>query len=254
MTTFDNRGSTLNNKMLNGANIHLIFEFEGKRYLYTYIRKHACSAFKNFITNVSCFREKSKGYDNNLKFLATHHRATNIEQLGEIDCSFFVYRSPLERLSSCYVNKFIQRKGASDIFNNFTKTTDIDCDEATFRQFVFEYLPLGDSKIDPHCWSYKKQLLPIKYTHALDMNKLQEHMSDLIGTETALKYFGVKSNLTNYTGIGKHAADIPSLELHELWKKYHKSPTNSELYSLEISQFAEEVLHQDILLVTNCAD
>ena len=76
---------------------------------YSYIRKNACSSFTRFIlkdVHANKFKSNVSNYNKMVEvarmrtlkdFLAQQHR-------------IFVYRDPLQRIASLYLNKFVQQK------------------------------------------------------------------------------------------------------------------------------------------------
>ncbi|WCR15567.1 sulfotransferase family 2 domain-containing protein [Paracoccus seriniphilus] len=175
---------------------------EGKTILYTYIRKNACSAFKRIIN------DKTGGSGiSGMKDFRWDRKSINF------DCAIFVYRKPFERFVSAFSNKFIQRSGNRDIFENFAKLTGKDPSTATFRDFV-DYAELPFKDIDAHVWPQKSHLLDIEYTHAINIDKLSEVMSKEFPSLS--RYFNNKVNKSMYRSDlvdAKDLTDVPASEI-----------------------------------------
>lgn len=184
----------------------LIPNRDGKIILYTYIRKNACSVFKRIVNS------KTGGSGiSGMKDFQWDRKSRNW------DCAIFVYREPFDRIVSAFTNKFIDRRGNRDIFESFARLTGKNPDTATFRDFV-EYTELPFEKIDPHVWPQKSHLLNIEYTHAININKLNEVMSK--DFPSLSRYFSEKINKSEYRselGDAKDLVDVPANEI------YHQS-------------------------------
>lgn len=116
---YDNRSCTT---PPSSPSFHL--EVNGKRIAYTYIRKNACSAFKELFKYYS---DHSFPSDRNpIETMLKHHRIKSLEEARNTEFQVAVLRDPYERAVSLYKNKFIQRSGHEDIFKNFKKVTGVD--------------------------------------------------------------------------------------------------------------------------------
>jgi hypothetical protein len=178
------------------SGLHLIFEAGGKRFLYSYIRKNACSAFKRMIVDLSDAEPKPANEKERIRFLTRHHSARLPADLQRVDHSIFVYREPSERIVSLYKNKFIQRSGAADILASYREITGRTPEAASFTEFVTHYLRPGFRNLDAHVLPQRRQLLPIAYTDAIPMHELHAKMTKIVGHELADAYFRQKHNAT----------------------------------------------------------
>lgn len=172
---------------------HFQFTFEGRRFAWCRIRKNGCSAVQQFIIETSPHRNASskQGY----RFLRKYHRIRSMQELETADHRILVVRDPLERLQSLYVNKFIQRKGCDDVFRSYRLVTGRAPSEASFAEFVFEYVSkLGSVTLDPHVWPQTWYLCNVVYDRVFPLNTLCESMAEILGHETALRFFAKKVN------------------------------------------------------------
>ena len=84
---------------------HMHFTLQGKRFLYCYIRKNACTLMKKVILEA----HRYSGYDWNTPFPFPRfaYKIRPWRSLKEFDCIFFIYRDPVDRMASLFVNKFV---------------------------------------------------------------------------------------------------------------------------------------------------
>ncbi len=83
-----------------------------------------------------------------LGFLATHHKIENIDDFCSADVRFFIYRDPFERVVSLFQNKLIMCAGNTDVFRDYKRVTGKYPAEATFTDFVFDYLDIEVDVLD----------------------------------------------------------------------------------------------------------
>lgn len=146
--------------------IHLAFDLGGKRIVYAYIRKGACSAFKQVL-----------GYhpSESIDTVAQQYRYVG----GPYDAALFVWRDPVERLVSLYKSKIIERRGAQGMIEACERV--LGHVPADFDEFV----DFAVGMPDPHCWTQYSHLRRMRYTHAIPMGGLHEAMVALVGEEHA---------------------------------------------------------------------
>lgn len=188
---------------------YLIRNEETGHLLYTYIRKNACSSFKALMLDRA--REKS---------------GSEMARLAEFLCadpqeyassSVFIYRDPVERLVSAFVNKFVQISGNKDVFNNFEERTGNKAETATFREVV-DYVGGGFPGIDPHFWPQKSHLADIEYRHAIDIGMLSAFMEAEFPSIS--EYFKKPVNKSIVRHIGSEdLCDVPANQLQGFAKE-----------------------------------
>ena len=238
------------------CSLHFIFKFAGKRIVYCYIRKNACSAFKRLIVGLSDAGPKPKPRENPLFYMLRHHRVENFKDIVKADHVIFVHRDPIDRIISLFKNKFIQQKENIDIFKNYWNVTGNDPTNATFRDFVENYLNNHMDELDPHLLPQRTHLLPIVYTDSIPILKLHEAMATILNIQTADTYFSSEMNSTitrqNYENL--MVADTPAVELHKIWLKERALPTRqSFLFDKNIENKLRLIYAQDeVFMVNNC--
>jgi hypothetical protein len=212
---------------------HFELPIDGKKVIYCYIRKNACTAFKNLICEESPMRHDLQNCRSKHNFMIRHHSVRSLTQLRHASDVIFVHRDPIDRIISLYVNKFIVRTEAKDILSSFEKTTGLNPDKTSFRQFVLRYLHLPFKKIDPHCRPQASCLAPLKYSRVIQINELHASMTEIIGSDLADKYFGARANMTTYgktepSSDGRATVDIESGALRKAYFESGEAPHISQ--------------------------
>lgn len=247
--SYDNRRNKSNkNKQ---EKLHLKFEINKYIYVYAYIRKNACTAFKNLICNLSEYKKHGEG-TSRINYLSKHHGIVSVKEIEKSDFTLFVYRDPIERILSLYKNKFIVRSKNKDIFYNYQKVTGNNPEESTFCNFVKSYLTKSHSLIDLHCHSQASHLLPIFYTHAIPINKLSSCMQKIIGKHLSNRFFKDKINQTTTLNVDNFAYNISSNALHKNYLKTGFLPSNAALLNNSICEILQQIYFEDFELIDSC--
>lgn len=168
---------------------HFQFRVRGRRIVYCRIRKNGCSSFQNFILGTSPHRsdpERASGF----RFLRQHHAVPSQSAIESADCRILVYRDPVERMRSLYLNKFVQKKDAVDILRSYRAVTGRDPASARFEDFVFDYASrLGEVRLDPHVWPQSWHVTNVLYDEVFALSDLHTEMARLIGPRRADRFF-----------------------------------------------------------------
>jgi len=237
---------------------HFKFDFEGRSYVYCYIRKNGCSAFKNFLINEYCNVLEGESEILSLtRTLGAHSPA----QIADTEVRIAVLRDPVDRCCSLFRNKFIQRDGARDIFINFYNFTGMLPEEATFLRFVENFITAAFSftgcikkkrwRIDPHCLPQTQYFWPIHYTHVFLLSNLSLLSKELFGEEIRKKYFEKLVNSSKFSPLGMQASEIKASKLTELFREHGRMPSNDELLSPELRNYIEQVYKMDFKAIAN---
>lgn len=203
--------------------IHYWFTVNDQRFVYCYIRKNACSTFKNFILGTS-HETYDWGGDDNLAFLQTHHGVPTAGDIRADDISFFVYRDPWDRLVSLYLNKFVVRPEGADIAIAYQKWTGQDGRAASFSDFIQTYCSAPFKKKDPHIRPQAKHLFDINYTHAVPMKGLYGFAVEQFGADVAQKHFQTPVNTTS-DKTGTWAGDALHTAARDLRQTFAQTQT-----------------------------
>lgn len=240
---FDNRSSAA------GIGLrHFWFNANGKKVAYCYIRKNACSAFKQFICRTS---EKGDflSFDGSaFRFMRKFHTLAS-DQIGTCDEAIFVYRDPYDRLISTYINKFVQRTGNKDITGNFAKIVEKDPNTATFREFAQTYARSPFEVRDPHIRPQFEHLAPIRYSRAVPLMRVAAEMADLVGPALARRYFAKPTNATRYGSSGVKLYDTPSDVLHAAYLEQKTLPSKESLSDPELRAIVGENYAADMAML-----
>lgn len=231
---------------------HFFREFNGKKILYTYIRKNGCTAFKKLFLHETEISEDDPAV---MRYLMQNFSyRPNIH--GIPDYSIFVYRDPVERILSAFKNKFIQQKNSEDIFNDFHKVTKRDPYKSNFVEFCNEYISkLSESDdviLDPHVMPQNKHLLPIEYNAVINIRDLHVSMKYILGGQLADMYFKDPENLTqNVDAIEISGGSEKSIEeLNKIYNISSKFPNEkSLLMNLNISKVIKNTYRDDYQMI-----
>lgn len=227
---------------------HYEINLEGTRIVYCYVRKNACTAFKNLFLGESRWRWAVRHRKNpGIKLLNGFHKATP-EKAATADFQIFIYRDPVERTASLYLNKFVHQRNCEDIFRNYHRLTGRDPESVSFRGLIDHYISRlrdGDA-VDCHVWTQASHLMPLNYNTVIPINNLKASIQEILGTRIAEKYFSTPANPSRPS---EHVApekplpciaDEPASKLRDLWLS-RSSPLNKEQL---IDQAAEEKLRE----------
>jgi hypothetical protein len=228
---------------------HFLFRANGRQVAYCYIRKNACSAFKRLICEISGHAKERAGSATDLDFLFRYHEARTLAAVEACDERIFIYRDPLQRAVSTFVDKFVTRNGNRDIFVSFADLTGIRPDDATFDFFVKEYLSRPPVTVDAHCVGQYHHLLPILYTKAMPIGSLFSCMRKLIGDDLARRFFLEKTNAVVGRRSDSPCHDIPAGMLHQRFETTGQVPSVSALLTEQTVRILRKVYQDDLILL-----
>tara|TARA_B100000700_G_scaffold221399_2_gene243768 strand:+ start:1126 stop:1932 length:807 start_codon:yes stop_codon:yes gene_type:complete len=236
-----------------------LYSVNGDRILYTYIRKNACTAFKYL------FREIYQPWQEPVyePLIGELNKAIAVRQddieAGKVgyDASLFVYRDPSERAISAFKNKLIQQSGADDFIRTVEVFYDKPFGEISFASFVTDYLAALTTDnwkaVDGHMYPQRWHLLPIKYTHVIEMGLLYEGMLELLPWELADKVFGTPANKTREKPT--HMADVdsttPVSELVSIYNDTGFMPKKADILTDELEAELRKIYREDYEMLEN---
>lgn len=233
---------------------HFRIEIGGETLAFCYIRKNASSAFKALFLALSPAGRRAARYASPMAFLRARHRA-GPEGVAAAQRSLLVVRDPLDRLVSTYRNKFVQRRGHAGIFANYARVTGEDPEEATLADVVLRQAAAPCEELDPHLSPQVDHLLPLAYTDAVTLDRLPGLMSEILGGETANRFFRAPVNATRDFAGARLAEPWrrPSRELHDLFVRTGEMPAAADLVTPEIAAAAAALYRADVALVASVA-
>lgn len=182
------------------AQHYLLPDEAGRRIVYTYIRKNACTAFKRHMIEST----GQAAWD--APAIRTLRVPPAVIEAGDLDISIFVHRDPFERAVSTFLNKFVALSGAEDVLASYTAQTGRDPDTASFTQ-VLDYLRGGIARTDCHFWPQKAHLARGRYTHPIALPSLPSAMANILGPSNRADVFASRHNATRY-GAGGADEDL----------------------------------------------
>lgn len=249
-TSLDRRGHHQQGRAHYGINIGTDF------FAYCYIRKNACTAFKNLFLGKSPWRRLVwKKRNPGIKLLNGFHKLT-IHKAQQANIKAMVYRDPVARLTSLFRNKFVDEKDCDEIFVNYQMLTGDDPGEVTFRSLVNSYAKRvcdGD-EIDSHLYTQTSHLMPINYNAVICIDNLYASMSTLLGAEIGNQYFSTPANPSRSAAgsqdkIVTCLADIPARKLRQLLQKKDTSLTSRQLLDDSLSESIHTIYAEDYELI-----
>lgn len=226
---------------------HFLFSLNGKKFAFCYIRKNACSAFKRLIVDSSPYKNECPATGNPINFMIRFHSENSIINISRCHYRIFVYRSPVERTASLFINKFVVRSGPEDIFKDFKLATGLDPQQATFEEFVTLYVARSPSLRDPHVWPQRDHLHNIVYTHAIFIEDLHDQAQILFGDDIARTYFRERTNAShgNVDDSVSHLSRIAAEQLHIRWTMHNTIPAASQLVTPALKSIISECYVSD---------
>lgn len=235
---------------------HLKFKIDERTFIYSYIRKNACTTFKKFLLKKFCSPDYG---EQEIKTLCRTLEVERIDESFDTAAQILVLRDPIERCCSLYKNKFIQQVGAEDIHKNLKHFTGISAADITFYKFVKNYLYAARNcyghidrsrfRIDPHCFAQVDHLWPIEYNCAFLMDDLSDVARKLFGRSIGEKFFTSRHNPSGHAGVGVSCSKVSAGKLTELYRVEGRLPTDEELLNSEISGMLRDFYASDFEIV-----
>jgi len=238
-------------RITNKGGSHFVLDLPDLRLGYCYIRKNACTSFKNMFMDIAPKGAVRHQNQRPIDFLQKNMRLRR-KHIRTCDRLIFVYREPVERIVSLYKNKFIMRSGNKDIFKTYEKLTGTPPEEASFQSFVRDYFKNDFSVLDRHVLPQRRHLYHAVYTDAVPMERLHPCMRNIIGGELADKYFLHKSNASHIAAPTTNSNDVSGISSEELFEAYSKNdilPDNVQLLTEELEAWLKNVFREDIELI-----
>ena len=133
--------------------------------MYCYVRKNACSAFKQFIVRTSPFAKHVEDFASPIKFFLEFHSAS-LADVAAADHSILIVREPAERINSAYLNKFVKKGGHENVAESYRCLAGVDTDKASLLDVINDYLRFPLVDLDSHFWPQTAHLAPVVYSDA----------------------------------------------------------------------------------------
>lgn len=200
---------------------HFNIKINGLDVSYLYIRKNACTAWKNVFINESEHQYDELKYDNPMHFMGIHHSISN-KKAQKSTYRIVVLREPLGRIVSAFLNQFVDRiERPTEFHEKVVKHLGKSLENVTFRDFVNRYLiDLDPTNVDSHFWNQKSYLEDVSYNKVILLQNLYIDTKKLFGKSFADKYFKKKVNATsNKKSYEVDACDLKAGEILSNFKK-----------------------------------
>lgn len=202
---------------------------------YCYLRKNACSSFKQMFLDLSPAADTRDPDARPIDFMRAHHRMEEAD-LARCDHMVIVYRDPVQRFMSMFRNKFIAMKGATDILDNFAHLEGQSPDGASFRQVVMGYLQHDFALLDRHLQPQAIHLRRAIYTDVVAIGALHARMTVILGPHIADRYFMRPVNRSSDIALRpvQGAADLPVSALRHLHQDKGYSPDDDSFLTADL--------------------
>ncbi|MGD1702136.1 sulfotransferase family 2 domain-containing protein [Dapis sp. BLCC M229] len=232
---------------------HFHLKLNGVDFVYTYIRKNACSSFKKIFAAKSPMKKYLNNCQTIHRFMVKYHKINLVEEIDRFENRIAIIRDPYSRVVSAYLNQFIQNFGKqqrSDMYNSIKDNIDISPHLLTFRAFLSEYLTKIDyDNLDCHFWSQKEHLAPVKYNHLWLLDDLYENAKHLFDKKVADQFFSKKVNATSlFKKYDDDAADLPAYKIHDRFVKEGSLPSVSAFLVDDLDAVINELYVDDFKL------
>lgn len=228
---------------------HFRVQANGTEFVYCYIRKNACSAFKRLIIEHSEHRAEFSNAVGGFSFLQDYHRVRGRKAMSRYTNVIFVYRDPIQRIASLFRNKFIMMDRNGDIFRNYLEVTGNPPETATFDEFVTLYVCRNMKNLDLHCRPQHEHLLPIKYTDAIPMHNLYSEMARIAGEDIANSYFGDKTNSSGGREYDAPANNVPANVAYNEWQTTNSVPSFDSLLTRQTEDMLKRIYADDLSMI-----
>jgi hypothetical protein len=222
---------------------HFVFEVDGQRIAYCYIRKNACSAFKHLMLDAAGYDGPRAG---SIGFLYSRYPARGLAHVLSSDWRMFVYRDPIDRAASLFRSKMIMQKGAKPFLANYRQITSSDPNDATFSRFVTEYLTRRN--LDVHARDQSSHLLPIRYNSVSTLGTLHDDVQRICGAQIADTYFSRPTNPTSSHLSQQPSSDVPVHVLKAHYEDTGELPSKGALLTPDLEASIRHIYRRDYAL------
>ncbi len=233
---------------------HFRISVRGVRVAYAYIRKNACSAWKQVFAHESRHAHRAQEYEDLLTFMGDFHKVRRLDVLEATPNRVLILRDPVDRAISGFLNQYVMRLERQFVLHELvTAATGEPAESMTFRQFVHTYLAgVEPSQLEGHFLPQALSAAPMRYTHVWDIKRLHGKAALLLTRAVADRYFKRPINATqNIDRVDDPAADAPVSALFQRWKADGVLPSADALLDDDLTATLRRVYAGDDALRTN---
>lgn len=222
-------------------NQHFIIKINGVDYVYVYIRKNACSAWKKVFVAESVHRVDAEKSLRPIEFMIKYHRATSLVDIISINRKIVILRDPVIRVYSAFINQIVMRMDRQySLHRSIEYVTGKPIGRINFSEFVNLYLTKVDpDEIDGHFQSQHSALLDVEYSDVWELSQLHQRSTALLGESFADRYFAKKVNSTER--LLKSNEQAWDWKIREISKRYNHENTVPDINALIRPDTAEKI-------------
>lgn len=231
---------------------HFIIKINGVEYVYVYIRKNACSAWKKVFVAESEHKKEQNNNLSPLEFMNQFHRADTLDKVMAVENRIVILRDPIMRVYSAFINQIVMRMDRQYALHKAVQTAcDKPIGKIIFDEFVDEYLLKTEvQKLDGHFQPQNLALLPIDYKNTWDLSKLHQEVQALMGKEFADRYFLTKVNSTEkMKKVSMDANGFTVRKIFNLWNNREVLPDFESLVGVDCREKLSKIYQDDIQLL-----
>jgi len=218
---------------------HFQMRVNGDWYVFCSIHKNASSSIRSIVENASHLRRRKE--QSIFNFLFLNHLARSKQDIERASHIMVFVRHPLDRVVSCFQNKFIQQRGNRTIFADYEEVTGCAPQKVTFEYFVRDYLAKcfgGNLKVnhsrDRHIYTQHQQLLPVDYDVVERVDQF-----DVVMANIGLGHF--LQGRANATSGSVEMPSAWSLTAEELNRHFCKTGETPDKWSLLNNELTDEI-------------
>lgn len=201
-------------------NQHFVINIGGIDYIYVYIRKNACSAWKKVFLAESSHNGAGENNLRPIEFMNKFHRVSSLDAVTAVKRKIVILRDPVIRVYSAFINQIVMRMDRQySLHRSIEQVAGKPIGRLNFSEFVNLYLTKVDpAEIDGHFQPQNSALLDIEYSDVWDLSTLHQKSAELFGVPFADRYFAKKVNSTER--LIKSDEGAWDLKIREIAKKY----------------------------------
>lgn len=233
-------------------NQHFIIKIDGVDYVYVYIRKNACSAWKKVFMAESSHQAEADKNLRPIEFMNKFHRATSLDAVTAVDRKIVILRDPVIRVYSAFINQIVMRMDRQyTLHRSIEQVTGKPIGRLNFSEFVNQYLTKVDpDQLDGHFQPQHRALVNIDYSHVWDLSSLHQKSAELLGPAFADRYFAKKVNSTErLTKTDERAWDLKIREIAKTFQNENVVPDIAALIRPETAENLRVFYQRDYKLL-----
>ena len=215
---------------------------------------------KKFIFSQSPHRNSTKIAHQNLKFLEKYHKIAHVLNNKDANYNIFIYRDPLDRLISLYLNKFIVKSLENDVAKLFESTFNTPAKLATFEDFIMKFSKIAKIEKNGHFHSHYDTLGRFNYNAVIEFKQIKADFLMIMPDKYVEKYFSSPINKSDFSAstlsdstdpflkFGSDVGAVPAEELRQCFAIHGKTPPRDRFASPARADRVREIYAVDYAL------